>query len=111
MKKSIFRSICLVAIGVFLTSLILIMGVLYRYFSAVQLESLKKQTELAAIAVENEGISYFENIETKEFRITLINPDGKVLFDTQSSADDMENHLNRAEIRDAIRKGYGESMR
>ncbi|MDD6824704.1 MAG: ATP-binding protein [Oscillospiraceae bacterium] len=111
MKKSIFRSICLVAIGVFLTSLILIMGVLYRYFSAVQLESLKKQTELAAIAVENEGISYFENIETKEFRITLINPDGKVLFDTQSSADDMENHLNRAEIRDAIRNGYGESMR
>ena len=33
MTKRIFRSICFVAIAVFLASLILIMGVLYSYFS------------------------------------------------------------------------------
>ena len=32
MTKRIFRSICFVAIAVFLASLILIMGVLYSYF-------------------------------------------------------------------------------
>lgn len=111
MKKSIFRSICLVAIAVFLSSLVLIMGVQYRYFSSVQLGSLKKQTELAAIAVEKDGLTYFSNIETKDFRITLIGSDGDVIYDTQSSADNMENHFERSEIRDAMHKGYGESTR
>ena len=43
MTKRIFRSICFVAIAVFLASLILIMGVLYSYFSGVQQRQLQMQ--------------------------------------------------------------------
>ena len=56
MTKRIFRSICFVAIAVFLASLILIMGVLYSYFSGVQQRQLQMQLELAAQGVTNEEI-------------------------------------------------------
>ena len=46
MKKHIFRSICFVAISVFLASLVLIMGVLYDYFSRTQQTKLRVQTQL-----------------------------------------------------------------
>lgn len=111
MKKNIFRSIFLVAIGIFFFSIILIMGALYSYFSDVQIDNLKKQTELAAIGAEYEGTAYFDSIETKDFRITLIKQDGTVIYDTQSSADSMENHLDRTEVRQAINNGTGESSR
>jgi two-component system phosphate regulon sensor histidine kinase PhoR len=41
MTKRIFRSICIVAISVFLASVVLFMGVLYEYFSNVQRNQLK----------------------------------------------------------------------
>ena len=41
MTKRIFRSICLVALLVFFSSITLIMGVLYDYFSKVQQNQLK----------------------------------------------------------------------
>ncbi|MCI6582392.1 MAG: ATP-binding protein [Oscillospiraceae bacterium] len=111
MKNSIFKSICLAATGVFLASLLLIMSILYTYFSDIQLETLKKQTELVAVAVQDQGISFLKKIDNKDFRITLIESDGDVLYDTVSPADSMENHLGREEIREALAKGYGESTR
>lgn len=111
MKNSIFKSICLAATGVFLASLLLIMSILYTYFSDIQLETLKKQTELVAVAVQDQGISFLKKIDNKNFRITLIESDGDVLYDTVSPADSMENHLGREEIREALAKGYGESTR
>ena len=111
MKNSIFKSICLAATGVFLASLLLIMSILYTYFSDIQLETLKKQTQLVAVAVQDQGISFLKKIDNKDFRITLIESDGDVLYDTVSPADSMENHLGREEIREALAKGYGESTR
>jgi two-component system phosphate regulon sensor histidine kinase PhoR len=44
-------------------------------------------------------------------RITVITPDGLVLADSQSDPRTMENHAGRPEIRDALAKGEGQSMR
>ncbi len=112
MTKRIFRSICLVAISVFLASGVLFMGVLYSYFSDVQREQLQMQAELAAQGVSDEGIAYFEGLEIgKDFRITWVNRDGTVLFDSISDSSEMENHLERKEIKQAFKVGSGESSR
>lgn len=111
MKKQIFRSICFVAIGVFLAALVLIMGVLYDYFSHTQQSQLKAQTQLVAQAVEHEGSAYFDNLKLDKTRLTWIAPDGSVLYDSQSDVSVMENHLDRAEVRQALAAGYGESSR
>lgn len=111
MTKRIFRSICLVAFAVFAASLVLIMGVLYSYFSNVQQNQLRMQTMLAAQGVSDEGIVYLEHLETRNFRITWVDEGGEVLYDSHSDSSQMENHLEREEIRDAFAKGYGESRR
>ncbi|MDO4944842.1 MAG: ATP-binding protein [Ruminococcus sp.] len=111
MTKRIFRSICLVAIGVLFASIALFVGALYDYFSTVQRNQLKMQTNLAAHGVANEGIGYFDGLDTKNYRITWIDSDGTVLYDSKSNTDEMENHLEREEIKQALSKGFGESSR
>ena len=84
MTKRIFRSIFLVTISVFLASIVLFMGVLYEYFSNVQRNQLRMQTNLASQGVANEGIGYFNDLDIENYRITLIDSDGVVLYDSRS---------------------------
>jgi len=44
-------------------------------------------------------------------RVTVITSEGRVLADSQSDAQTMENHAGRPEIRDALAKGDGQSIR
>ncbi len=44
-------------------------------------------------------------------RLTIIAADGTVLADTDANAADMENHLDRAEVRQAAATGWGEAVR
>ena len=111
MTKRIFRAICLVALAVFLASVTLIMGILYDYFSRVQLDQLRIEAGLAARGVEENGADYFDGLDTQSYRITWIGADGTVLFDNTSDADVMENHLDREEVKQAIASGYGHSSR
>lgn len=111
MTKRIFRSICLVALTVFLASVVLFMGILYEYFSNVEQAQLKMQTTLAAQGVTNEGIDYFHDLKVKNYRITWIDTEGNVIFDSASDTAEMENHLEREEVREALSSGYGESRR
>lgn len=111
MTKRIFRSIFIVAVSVFLSSVTIFMGVLYDYFTGVSKSQLKTQTELAARAVEREGISYFDNLQTDNYRITWIDNNGSVLYDSSKNSAEMENHLEREEIKEAMKNGYGESSR
>lgn len=111
MTKRIFRAICFAALTVFLASAILIIGVLYRYFSSVGQSQLRMQTTLAAQGVTNEGMEYFHNLRVANYRITWIDTDGSVLYDSKSDLAEMENHFERKEVQEALVKGYGESRR
>ena len=111
MTKRIFRSICLVAIAVFLASVVLFLGVLYNYFGNIQQSGLKTQTELAAQGVRTMGAMYFEGLAPQNLRISWIGADGEVLYDSEADSTEMENHLEREEIREALQTGYGESSR
>ena len=111
MTKRIFRSICFVALGVFLASVVLFMGMLYNYFEGVSHNQLKMQTDLAARAVTNEGMKYLEGLDEEWYRITWIGTDGSVLYDSKSDSDEMENHFEREEIKEALAEGVGESSR
>ena len=111
MTKRIFRSICLVAMAVFLASVGLFLCVLYDYFGNVQQRGLRTETELAAQGVQTVGAEYFEGLSPKGYRISWINGDGSVLYDSEADFSEMENHLAREEIKEALESGYGESSR
>jgi two-component system phosphate regulon sensor histidine kinase PhoR len=111
MIKRIFRSICFAALCVFLVSMVLFMGVLYDYFSGIHKQQLAIQTQLVAQAVTHEGLDYFTDLAEQEDRITWIAADGTVLYDNRSDSAEMENHLEREEIKEALATGTGESSR
>lgn len=111
MTKRIFQSICIAAVTVLLASLVLIMGVLYDYFSRVQKEQLSAQADLAARGAADLGMEYFEGLDLGGCRISWIAADGSVLYDNMSDAESMENHLDREEVREAMETGRGESSR
>lgn len=111
MTKRIFRTVFVVAISIFLASAVLFMTVLYDYFSGIQQNQLRMQIELASQGVEDEGLDYLKNLNIKDYRVTWIGTDGKVLYDNISEADEMENHFEREEVKEALSEGYGASFR
>lgn len=111
MSSKIFKAIWIVAISVFLASLVFIFGISYNYFSDIQKNQLKNETELAAQGVTLSGAKYFDNLNTENYRITWIDGNGKVLYDNEADSQKMENHMEREEIKQALKDGYGESSR
>ena len=111
MTSKIFRSTVFVAVAVLLSSLGIVMGVLYNHFAGVQVQQLKDELSLAVTGTEQYGNGFLENVEADRFRITWIDSDGTVLFDTQVDQTVMENHADREEIREAFETGSGSAVR
>ena len=111
MTSKIFRSTVFVAAVVLLCSLSVILGVLYNHFTDVQVRQLKDELSLAVTGTEQYGNAFLENVEADRFRVTWIDKDGTVLFDTQADQTAMENHANREEIREAMETGSGSAVR
>ena len=111
MTKKIFHSILLVAGTVLLASLLVIMGCLYEYFGSVEKKQLRDELELAAVAVEKNGTEYLSQLSSERYRLTWIENDGTVLYDTMTDAESLENHADRVEVKQALEYGDGESTR
>ena len=111
MTSKIFRSTVFVAVVVLLCSLSIVIGVLYNHFTGVQVEQLKDELSLAVTGTEQYGNAFLENVEADRFRVTWIDTDGTVLFDTQVDQTAMENHADREEIREAFATGSGSAVR
>lgn len=111
MTKKIFRSIITVAMVVLLASLFIASSFLYDYFNKSQVTQLKEELSLVATNVDKVGTEYFDNFDSSVFRFTLVSADGSVLYDSQAKAEDMENHLDREEIAEALENGNGSSAR
>ena len=111
MTGRIFRSILMIAAAVLLCALVIVMGVFYSYANNVQTAQLKDELSIAALGTEQGGLAYLQELEAKNFRLTWIQQDGTVLFDTHASSGQMESHLEREEIRQALRYGYGSAVR
>ena len=111
MTSKILKSILSVATAVLLASLVIITGVLYRYFGDVQESQLKDELSLAASAAEQLGEDYLASLDYDRYRLTWVDADGNVVFDSHADKSAMENHADREEIKEALAYGTGSSMR
>ena len=112
MTKRIFRSIFAVALTVLLAALVFILNVVNSHFTSIQFAQLRTETALAAHTLTNEGIGYFDELDSAmDCRITWIDADGTVLYDNLYDSGTMENHLARQEVSTALETGSGQSAR
>ena len=112
MKKQIFAGIFSVGLVVLISSMTLILGLISLEYNKEYVKEIKNEAYMLAHAVEISGEAYFEDLEVADsHRITWIDEEGDVLYDSIADATTMTNHSNRPEIRDAMEDGYGEDVR
>lgn len=111
MIKKIFNAILSVATAVLLASLIIVTGVLYQYFGNVQEGQLRDELSLAVSATEELGKDYLDGLDFERYRLTWVDQNGTVIFDSHADITAMENHIDREEIKEALISGKGSSVR
>lgn len=111
MHKKIFRSSFLTVCLVLIATIVLIMGILFHFFEVQIQTELKNEAGYLSQAVEKEGIRFFDGFEKHNNRITLVDADGKVVYDSETEAENLDNHADREEISEAMENGTGRSIR
>lgn len=71
---------------------------------------MESQLNFAVQGVELSGISYLEGLDGENYRLTLIQSDGTVLYDNMADVSTLENHSDREEIREAMETGEGKAL-
>ena len=110
-KKKIFQNVFISCLFMLLATITIIFGIMYNFYGDELIKELHSEVNTICAGVENGGVKYLEQISDDDRRITWINSDGTVKYDTDASADKMENHFNRKEIREALETGTGEDIR
>lgn len=115
MKNKILRNMSVLLLGMLFAVYAVFGYAMYRQnVNAVQ-EQLVQESEYAAKAIEESGQKALESLASmtsgRNQRITLIDREGMVLYDSNSLAGQMENHAERPEIKQARASGCGRAER
>ncbi|MFI3171294.1 MAG: ATP-binding protein [Eubacteriales bacterium] len=113
MRRKFQRCVGWILCMTLLLTCFLFTGVLYTENVRVMNEDVVKEAEYISVAINSSDEEYIDEIldYIDDTRITIIAPDGEVLFDTEKDAEAMENHLSREEIQEALEVGEGSSTR
>lgn len=110
MRKKIFNSMVLISVYCLLFTAFFSGLVFYRIYRQNVEKNLKTTTRLIVSQYEMDNSS-LERLKAQGLRINLIDSDGKVLYDSEKDSSTFENHRERPEIKDALEKGEGKSIR
>ena len=98
MTKRIFRALIGISLVVCLVGMATVFAVLYYYFENQITMEMESEVKYLAASVEEYGQQALDNLPSDAQRVTLIAPDGTVLFDNYADPAQMDNHLNREEV-------------
>lgn len=111
MKKKIFKNMCVAALFSVVITALLISAVFYGDFSSTMKTQIRSEAEFLKAGVQLSGIEYLSSLGKSNNRITLIDGEGNVLFDNEADSSQMENHLERPEVQQALTAGAGQDTR
>ena len=111
MTSKIFRAILTTAAVVLLCSFLVFFFVTYGYLDSSRQKRLADDLYLAAAGTQESGKDYLLGVGEAEFRLTWIDPQGKVLYDSWEDAEKLDNHASREEVQEALATGTGSSVR
>nr|WP_294495573.1 ATP-binding protein [uncultured Mediterraneibacter sp.] len=113
MRRRIQRSMVMVlAVTLLLSYAILTLFIYNRNLSILEAE-VRQETRYIQTAINISGADYLDEMNEVDWttRVTQIDPNGDVLYDTLSDGSTLENHSRRNEVREALSYGEGEDVR
>lgn len=113
MRAKIQRTLVLILTITLLVSYLLFSFIVYRQNLSILKSDVRQEASYIRTALEVSGAQYLEQLDSAgaQTRITYIDQDGNVLYDSQGGEASLENHKERKEIREALEKGSGEDIR
>ena len=114
MKKKINLRLVVIAILAILTTMIGITVVYYGLFKkqirhdlSVSAKLLKDTKYFESVNIDTDDIDLSTDIN--ELRVTWVAADGTVLYDNDAGAENLGNHGDRPEIKEAFDRDWGDS--
>lgn len=112
MRKKINIQLIGIALLSMLLTMVLLLFVYYGIFQKQVLDELKTVAHMMG-SMENLTVYSVKDYQTKldNIRITLLDTDGSVLYDSDANAAEMDNHALRPEISEAYSNGEAYAIR
>lgn len=113
MRRRIQKSMILVIFTTLLISYAVMTAVVYRQTISLLEDETRQEADYIQTAVEISGTAYLEEMDAvrKNTRVTLIDKEGDVLYDSREDDYTFENHRDRPEVKAALRSGSGQDIR
>ena len=112
MVKKIFKNTFLTSLVAVMLSVCLILFIFYEHFETQMMTNVKEEANLLINGMKHVGADYFEDFTPSDgIRITWVATDGTVLYDSETNAENLENHGGREEIKEALKNGEADIIR
>ena len=113
MRKKILNHTCLLVVLSVLMTFLAASLVMYSKYNEDLKQSVRDSTKYIQDSVEKMGESYLDKDlgKASAARITLLDSEGNVLFDSLEDPMELANHSNRPEFIQAEKEGYAETLR
>lgn len=121
MKKKINRQLMFISTMAVVVTLLSMAAVFYHIFQAQVLDDLRVYARMLSAdgqtvftdKTEEDPYAYAGGDDNagEPVRITVIDPTGAVVYDSNADVERMDNHADRPEVREALEKGEGSSIR
>ena len=113
MKSRIQRSMVLIISITLVLFYAILAVILYNRNMNILESEVQQEAKYIQKAIDIAGTRYLEEMASVDWsaRVTCITPDGEVLYDSRRNSEDLENHSQRAEVREALASGEGEDVR
>jgi two-component system, OmpR family, phosphate regulon sensor histidine kinase PhoR len=116
MKKKLMKStLGVLVLSVVILTTLFILIINHQYIENIK-RTLTQSNDLVINLIKTDNLknqkSFFQNnLHNLDIRVTYINKDGNVIFDSEADTETMNNHNDRPEIKDARINGIGYSDR
>lgn len=115
MKRKIQIELVITSALAIILTMVCALIVFYSQFQKQVISDLKEDARFLRNlhtfdAIENIHPDAYD-MTSENLRITIVNADGQVLFDSDANKADMDNHMNRPEIQEAFKSGEGSGAR
>ena len=113
LRSRIQRSMILVIATTLLVAYAMTTFVVYKQTVGLMESEICQEADYIKAAIEISGTGYLEEMDNvrKTTRVSLIDPEGNVLYDSRQDDYTLENHKNRPEVKAALEKGSGQDLR